>query len=183
MTDRIVMRDSPEAAEYRTDIRGWVSRAGHYYGDSPSSEDTARYAGCTHVACKYCAAPTEKPYTACAQCRDRKALERFEALPRAEWDGVAMLYSDTRSEYYKDIDEAEDGLEKGETLADLRLLICEPIYVRRIDGDLFCDDLPEGEERLPPVVEQAIEAFNAAVAGIILSWTPSKVALNVGGQP
>ncbi len=184
MTDKIVMRDSPEAAEYRTDLKGWVSRDGRYYGDRPDSEDIARYAGCTHVPCKYCAAPTEKTYTACRQCRDKKDLERFEALPRAEWDGVAMLYSDAKHVYYADIDEAEDDLNDGETLADLRLLICEPNYVRQLDAELFCDDLPDGVEQLPPVVEQAIEDFNAAVAGVVLSWSPGKVALSVaGGKP
>lgn len=183
MTDKIIMPDSPEAAEYRTGLSGWVSRGGHYYGDSPDSEAIARYAGCTHVACKYCSAPAPKPYTACQECRDKKELERFEALPRADWDGVAMLYSDTRSEFYRDLDEAEDVLEDGETLADLRLLICRPIYPRQLDSEFFGDNLPEGEERLPPVVEQAIEAFNAAVAGVILSWEPGKVALNTGDRP
>lgn len=183
MTDKIVMKDSPEAAEYRTDLKGWVSRNGIYYGDGANSEDVARYNGCTHVACKYCAAPTEKSYTACRECRDKKELERFEALPRADWDGVAMLYSDTRSEFYRDLDEAEDVLEDGETLADLRLLICRPIYPRQLDSEFFGDNLPEDEERLPPVVEQAIEAFNAAVAGVILSWEPGKFALNTGDRP
>lgn len=182
MNDKIVMRDSPEAAEYRTDLKGWVSRKGQYFGNHPSSEDTARYNGCTHVACKYCATPTEKPYTACEECRDKKDLERFEALPRADWDGVGMLYSDARSEYYRDIDEAEDGLEDGETLADLRLLICKPVYARQLDMEFFGDDLPDGEEQLPPTVEQAMEAFNAAVSGVILSWEPGKVALNIGGK-
>lgn len=30
---KIVMQDSDEAAHYRTDIKGWVSRTGMYCGD------------------------------------------------------------------------------------------------------------------------------------------------------
>ena len=33
MAEEIVMQDSDEAATYRTDIKGWVSRNGRYYGD------------------------------------------------------------------------------------------------------------------------------------------------------
>ena len=117
MTDKIVMRDSPEAAEYRTGLSGWVSRRGLFYGDRPDSEDMARYDGCTHVACKYCSAPAQKSYAACQECRDKKDLERFEALPRADWDGKAMLYSEARDKYYAGPDDAEDELEEGETLA------------------------------------------------------------------
>ena len=35
MNEQIVMRDSPEAAQYRTDLKGWVSRNGYDYGDGP----------------------------------------------------------------------------------------------------------------------------------------------------
>ena len=52
-TEKIVMYDSPEAATYRTDIKGWVSRDGHFYGDNgPSAEHGARWSGCTHMNCK-----------------------------------------------------------------------------------------------------------------------------------
>lgn len=43
MSEQIVMRDSPEAAQYRTDLKGWVSRDGFYFGDGPQGERTARY--------------------------------------------------------------------------------------------------------------------------------------------
>ena len=49
MNEQIVMRDSPESAQYRTDLKGWVSRDGFYFGDGPQGERTARYAGCTHA--------------------------------------------------------------------------------------------------------------------------------------
>ena len=181
MNDKIIMADSPEAAEYKTGLSGWVSR-GQYFGDGPNAEDSARYHGCTHYVCKYCPAPAPKPYTACQECRDKKDLERFYALPRADWDGKAMLYSEARSKYYADPDDAEDALDDGETLADLRLVICKPNYVRQIDPDDFVDDLPEDGE-LPPEVEAAMDTFNSAVAGIVLSWSPGKVALALEQKP
>ena len=41
-TEEIVVYNSPEAATYRTDIKGWVSRNGLYCGQD---EDLARYKG------------------------------------------------------------------------------------------------------------------------------------------
>lgn len=32
VSERIIMQDSPEAAEYRTNLSGWVSSKGHYFG-------------------------------------------------------------------------------------------------------------------------------------------------------
>jgi hypothetical protein len=109
-------------------------------------------------------------------------LERFDSFPRAEWDGKAWLYSEAQDKYYPNPAEAEDALEEGETLADLRLVICNPNYVRQIDTEYFCDDLPEDSDDVPPEVEAAMEAFNEAVAGIVLSWSPGKVALDVEGR-
>ena len=174
--DEIVMRDSPEAAQYRTGIRGWVSRHGHYYGDGPQSEASARYAGCTHVGCSDCGAPTRKGSTKCRECRNKAEIARHESRPRAEWDGKAMLYSEARDKFYESPDDAEDDLDDGETLADMRLVICEPIYARQLEPDYFADDMAEDGE-LPAAVEEAMEVFNKSVAGILLSWSPGKVAL------
>src|SRR5574337_1185207 len=131
MSEQIVMRDSPDAAQYRTDLKGWVSRDGFYFGDGPTGERTARYAGCTHVPCDRCGTPTPKGYTQCRGCRDLTYIAKYEAMPRAEWDGEAMLYSEARDQYYSTPDE----------------------------------------------VAEAMEAFNRAVSGIVLSWSPGKTAL------
>jgi hypothetical protein len=176
MSKQIVMRDSPEAAQYRTDLKGWVSRDGFYFGDGPQGESAARYAGCTHVACDRCGAPTTKGYTQCRDCRELTYIAKYEAMPRAEWDGKAMLYSEARDQYYSTPDDAAEDLEEDQTLADLRLVICEPNYVRQIESDYCCDDLPEDGD-VPDDVAEAMEAFNEAVAGIVLSWSPGKKAL------
>lgn len=179
MSEQIVMRDSPEAAQYRTDIKGWVSRDGRFFGDHQASEQDARYAGCTHVPCQRCGSPTPKGHMQCSPCRAAHAAERYAAMPRASWDGTSMLYSQAKDQYYNTPADAAEDLEEGQTLADLRLVICKPNYVRQIDPDYCCDYLPEDGD-VPARVAEAMEAFNAAVAGIVLSWSPGKKALNIG---
>ena len=169
---KIVMQDSDEAAQYRTDIKGWVSRTGLYCGDGDHGELLARYNGCTHRKCEKCDSSVEKN-SYCRQCRSDKARADFLAMPYAEWDGVAMLYSNVRDQYYSTPEDAEDALEEGETLLDLELIICKPNYARQIDDDYFCDDLPEDGD-LPVEVEAAMKSFNAQVKGVILSWYPGK---------
>ena len=88
------------------------------------------------------------------------------------WDGESPLYSETNEKFYSDESEAEDDLEDGETLADLRLLICKPNHVRQLDYD-YCYELSRDDGELPSQVNEAIEAFNEAVKGIVLSWSPT----------
>lgn len=173
MTDKIVMFDDDEAAQPHT-MTGWKSRDGFFYAD----EQTARYCGCTHRKCTECGEYTRKHYTLCDKCREIKQVERYNAMPRAEWDGKAMLYSDARDEYYADMDGAEDVIEEGETIESLRLIICEQNYVRPLDSDYCSDDLADDMD-LPDEVCKAMDMFNKAVSGIILSWSPSKFALKV----
>lgn len=177
MTEQIIFSDSPEAASLRT-VTGWVSRNGIYYGND---EQMARYDGCTHRACNTCGAPTEKPWKECSECRHKMKVEAFKAMPRAPWDGVCMVYSDARDEYYNSPADAAEDLEEGQALEDLRLILCEPVRGRHIDEDHFSDQLPEDSE-LPDELVRAIVAFNKAVdAAPMLSWAPGKVALDVWG--
>jgi len=178
MSTDIVMSDSPDAAQYRTDIKGWVSGRGRYFGDGPNSEEIARRDGCTHTACAQCGRPALKGFSACPDCRELAYIASYDAMPRAEWDGKAMIYSDAKDKYYNSPDDAEDDLDDGETMTDLRLVICEPNYVRQINQDFCYDELPEDGD-IPDEVAAAIDEFNRAVSGIVLSWSPGKFALAV----
>jgi hypothetical protein len=60
----------------------------------------------------------------------------------------------------------------------MRLVICTPNYVRPLEPDYCSDDLAEDCD-VPNKVEEAMDAFNAAVAGIVLSWSPGKTALEL----
>lgn len=108
-------------------------------------------------------------------------MERYEAMLCAEWDGKAMLYSDSRDEYYSDTEAAHDDLEDGESIEDLRLVICEPNYARQIDKDFFCDEMTEDGD-LPHEVINAMSAFNKAISGIVLSWFPGRRRLKITEQ-
>lgn len=170
----IVMRDSAEAAN-QVKVTAWKSRHGIICID----EDSARYNGCTHVACRDCGKPTPKSWLICRGCDDLRRIERYEKMPKAKWDGTSYLYSETHERYVETLDDAFDLLEsEGETLHDLRLVLCHPNYAREIDSEYFSDELPEDGD-LPGSVEEAIEQFNKAIAGTILSWSPGKFALDV----
>jgi hypothetical protein len=175
---KIVMRDSPDAAQLVT-VTGWRSRNGIFYGSDEQAERVARYAGCTHVECRDCGQPVEKTWLACRDCRAKADLAKFEAMPRQAWDGVGMLYSESLDRYYSDFESAADDLEEGQSLADLRLVICKPNLCRRLEVDDF-DDLPTDDpDNVPERLEEAIEAFNKAVDGLVLSWSPGKFALQL----
>lgn len=173
MTDEpMVMRDSPKAAR-RVRVSGWRSRRGRFFGDD---ERTARYDGCTHVPCDGCGQPVVKSRIRCDACQAAIDRQKYDARERAPWDGVAMLYSEVRDRYYGSPEDAADALDDGETLDDLRLVICDPQYVPTLTEDYCHDEMAEDGE-LPSEVLDAMETFNAAVGGVILSWFPGKYAL------
>jgi len=173
----IIMFDSPEAAQYRTNISGWVSRGGVYFGDDEFSECAARQAGCTHMLCRSCGAtPTPEHRPVCPACSAAAERTWYDSLPRAEWDGQALLYSEVQGRYYTSPGNATASLCAGETLADLRLTICTPNYASPIDPDYFADEMGEDSE-LPADIHDAMEEFNRAVDGIVLSWSPGQTAL------
>lgn len=168
----IILPDDPRAATLQT-VTGWVSRDGFFYGND---ERTARYSGSTHRKCEKCGGLIERN-SFCRTCADRAEVEKFEAMPRKEWHEKSILYSVTKDCYYNTPDDAEDDIDIGGTLEDLRLIICEPNYCRAIDSDYCCDELADDQDEPPAEVLEAMDAFNEAVSGVILSWSPGKFAL------
>lgn len=179
----IILQSSAEAATYRTDICGWVSRDGRYYGNDSGAERTARYAGSTHSECRECGAICDKGYTLCDNCRGKAELARFLALPRAPWDGVQMIYSDAKDRYYNTLEDALEDFEEDTPADEMRLLLCEPNRPRLLEEDFFADEMPEDGDyySLPKELQEAIEAYNAVAKNCSpLSWHPGKVALDLG---
>ena len=172
----IIMYDSPEAAKPHT-MSGWLSRNGYFYSD----EYVARYNGCTHRPCLECGEPAEKHNCHCKACRNKLDIKRHKARKRKPWDGKAMIYSEALDRYYSDpADALEDAEEEG--IDEPMLRICEPEYARPIENDYFQDQLPEDEDDLPCEVVEAMDAFNAAIKGVILSWVPGGFALDFEGR-
>lgn len=180
MTD-IIMIDSPEAAKKAT-VEGWVSRNGRFCGNN---EYSARWDGCTHVYCAECNKPIPKHgLTLCNDCGIKKCIERYNSMPRKPWDENACLYSETLDEFFDSPASAQEALECQDedfSFADLRLVICEPVYASPIYYDQYNDELPEDGD-LPAWLEQAIDEFNAKLEGQEpLSWWPGKFALDLEG--
>jgi hypothetical protein len=169
---QMVLFDSDEAAQYRTNLSGWVSRHGHYWG---VDERAARYDGCTHTRCEDCGEPVDRGRLICPKCHEKRQVKRYNTMPQEEWDGKGMLYSDAADKYFLDLDDAEDFLEDEEgTIESLRLIICEPNYLPLIPDDYGCDELAEDGE-LPDAVIDAIEKFNEVIRKTgAVSWYPGK---------
>lgn len=169
ITEKVVMRDSDEAAQLKT-VTGWVSRDGLFFGED---ERTARWSGCTHETCESCGEVIPRGW--CKSCREKKDAAAWAVAERMPYDGVAMLYSDSYDRYFQNEEEAlELAEDENCEIDDLRLFICEPVYGRPIDSDYFCDELP-GDGELPDSIISAMDALNQTIkdAGP-LSWQPGK---------
>lgn len=182
--EKIILIDSPEAATYRTDVGGWVSRNGRFYGDGRAAEYSARWAGCTHVTCTDCGAVIERDFFRCDKCQGTRAEKRYLARQTRRWDGVTPLYSEVVDRFFSDQDELNDYCEEYEcTPASLRLLLCKGEWLSSIDPDYWADELPEDRE-LPPAVEAALRELNQAINEVgPMSWGPTEYAADLGDAP
>lgn len=164
--NKIIMYDSPEAAEFRK-VTGWVSRGGLFHGDN---EHTARWQGCTHLKCDSCGEVKERS-TWCRPCHDKKEREKYKAMPAKDWDGEAMLYSNTHDKWFSDFDDILDYMancDDADTLTfdDLEMVIGDPCYCDTVDPmDVYESDLPDGYD-LPDGIEEAFEELNKKIQAI-----------------
>jgi hypothetical protein len=180
----VILPSDPRAAHYVTDIKGWVSRDGRFYGDD---ERLARWAGSTHNACEACEAVTERPYTKCPACRAKNAADRHAKREMKPWDGVGFIYSDALGKYFADADDLDDYLADDDALGldELRLLHCEPIFAAEIDpGEHYHDSLPDDSEDVPAWLDEAFDALNETIrkhrqVSDALSWVPGKIAVDI----
>jgi hypothetical protein len=154
----IILYDSPEAATYRTNISGWVSRHGLYFGED---ERSARYDGCTHRPCEECGVPVPRAgFTHCQQCRQRRDEKNFLALPSEPYTGQVVC-NDDGEEFFFDEDQIREYADDREIpYENLRLRKCEPRYADEVDPlDIYEDLLPEDGE-LPDHVIEAFAVLN-----------------------
>lgn len=167
----IILDSSDEAAKIAT-VTGWVSRLGRFWGDD---ERMARYDGCTHRGCDDCGKPVPKcGFTVCDGCRKKRSDARFAAFEIVEWDGETPLNLYDTDRYFFDADEVRDFIEeRGIVPEELRLVLCEPEYLRQLDADIWEDNLPDDGE-LPDEVQEALDALNKVIAAQGPScWRPT----------
>jgi hypothetical protein len=175
-----VLFDSEQAAQH-TQVDGWVSRHGVFFGYGQFAEQDARQHGCTHRSCPRCGAEMLKHRAVCLDCDNKMVDERYAKMPKRAPEPGEIIYSETKEKNYESVADAEEDLEDGETIDGLHLVICEPEYCRELREDEFCDNLPDDTD-LDERVVAAIAQFNKAVAGIILSWMPGKYAVDLGEE-
>lgn len=172
MAEKIIMRDSPEAASIQT-VTGWVSSTGRFWG---KDERMARFDGATHEKCdKNPAHPVHGVNGGCRVCRDESIQAKFATMPRREWDGETPLCIYDGDEYFFDAESLRDYMIDNDiALADAQLVFCTPHMATEIDpNEHFSDDLPEDGE-VSAELAAAFEALNLVIKGAApLSWYPS----------
>jgi len=162
MATEKIMFDDPKAATFRTNIEGWVSRNGWFYGKGPNAEDAARRDGCDMKRCATCETMIPKQHIYCDACNARRTEKQFAAMPEAQWDGEGMIYSEAFDEYYPDLESAGDDAEdRGISFLEMMLVICDPVYLSEISEDTFYEQLPDDGE-LPQEISTLVAEFNAA---------------------
>jgi len=130
--------------------------------------------------------PAEKSYIRCRACRDRKDDEKFQSLELVQWDGVTPLNLWGDDTYFFAPEDVYDYADNYNLkVSELQLVICEPNFAREVDGEYWCDDLPEDGE-LPPWLEDAVDQINAAIhahKADALSWGPGKQRVSLPDDP
>lgn len=178
----VIMFDSPEAATYRTDIKGWVSRDGRYYGDD---ERGARWGGCTHTTCQCGAVLDKHSFTKCHSCRAKEETEKYYTLPMVEWDGETPLCTWGDDKFFFSDSEVYDWMadqkaDNGGERPEVQLILCEPSKLRLLDEEYWCDDIHEDGE-LPSEVLEKMAELNEAIrnAKTVTWWNSGKVRVDV----
>jgi hypothetical protein len=174
MENKIVLMDSPEAAQYKL-VSCWVSRNGKLC----TNEKAARFDGCTHRKC-VCGNIVERHWLICKDCRDKKDNKRFLAMPIIEWDGETPLCVFNGDQYFYDEGQIEDYCEENEIEKEnLKLVLCEPMRLPILKNDFFDSCLDEDSD-LPDALQTAINTFNKSVKVFDdLPWGPGKFRVEV----
>lgn len=175
--ETIILPSSDEAAKRIDGLSGWVDRHGKFWGDGPDGEHMARYSGSTHNECRGCGSVTRKTRLMCPECEAAKSRAKYVAMPRKEWDGKTPMVIHDDDKYFFGWEDVEEYAEEANCKPeDLPLVICDPVHLRSLDYDYWCEDLPDDGE-LPPDVEEAVDALNAVIAKQSpVAWIEGKYA-------
>jgi hypothetical protein len=170
----VILYDSKEAAQRKTDVNGWVSRRGLFFGDD---EDMARFDGATHKKCSTCGA-VYSVNSCCMVCHIAEKEAAFDALPHEVWDGVTPLVV-FDSDHYFFRDTVLGWLEDQPIDKVVRIAKCRPHYLSVLEEEHWADDLAE-DGRLPDEVAQKLSELNALIgAAGPVSWFEDNVAIDV----
>ena len=154
-----VLNTSDAAATYVTDLSGWVSRHGQFWG---ADERMARWSGATHIVCG-CGTVISKNRLKCEDCHRKAQRTKFRAMATREWDGKTPLCIHDTDTYFFGADDLQDYVDEHETdVTALNLVICTPVYLSEVKPEYWCDDLPEDGEVSDEVLD-ALDDLNACI--------------------
>lgn len=163
--EKIYLLDDPENCSYKFDIEGWVDRHGRFHGQD---KKTAQYSGSTHKRCAECNENIiPKNYAWCKNCGEKKLKEKYDALPKKEWDGETplVLYNEN-DVYFYTFDEIQEYCQENNISIDSLLLVwTEPYIYPEIDMYDYKGGLPFDDD-LPEELVCLINAFNLSVKEI-----------------
>jgi len=168
-----IFYDDPNIVERRL-VPMWVNMLGEKF----FTEHDARFATCTHKRCA-CGEIINYLDFRCITCREKKEIEAYKRLPRKEWDGEGLVYSELMDRYYQSEEDIEEDIPGGRTVEDMRLLICAPQYLEEIDEDFFSVDIPDGCTiyEIYPELEKHVNEFNDKIRKLPpRSWYPIRYA-------
>ncbi len=171
MTQEQVLFNSDKAAQYKTNLSGWVSRHNRYFGND---ERAARFDGCTHVICEDCGNPSDKGWLVCITCRDKRDQIRYDAMPEEVWDGKGLIYSGSADKYFHSWDDVDEYCyDEGIDIKSLRLMMCEEQYLPMLDSSDYGSEVLAEDGELPDDVIDAIDKFNEVIKSTgVVSWYP-----------
>lgn len=171
----VILPEEDTAATYKTDISGWVSGDGRYFG---VNEDTARYSGSTHRECPNCESIIAKN-SYCAPCSFDKRAKKHRSAEKQPWDGTTPVYAECLDQYFRDSSELFDLIED-EGDPDPRTMMlyhCKPVKLSEVDESYFLDDLGEDAE-LPEAIRIQLDALNKTIRETQLDYfEPTRVAV------
>lgn len=178
--NKIILPSDTEAATFKTNICGWVSRSGLFFREHKDAEKLARYEGATHVPCNDCGAVARKPALVCPECEVKREKKRYLKRKRVAWDGNFPLYSEYCDIWFWSYDEIAEHLEDTEIkdVDDLQLVPCNPVTLKEIDEGYWDEDLTEDGE-LPKKFVRALQALNKLAHETVVSWEPNKYRVNI----
>lgn len=176
--EKIIMFDSDEAATYKTNIEGWVSK-GRFWG---KDERMARYYGSTHNTCE-CGGIVKKNWTKCDKCREKSSEEKYLSYRFKTWDGETPFYCTNNDKYFFDHDSYTDFMEEEElSHEDFRIVLCKPNSLHNIELDYWEDVMPEDdwESYLPDGFEEKLKELNEIInKSKPITWCPDNIRTDV----
>ena len=156
-----------EAAEYLTDIKGWVCKTcKNYYGTGENAEHYARYCCSEDIPCKCGKGRAKKGWCVCKTCQDHNHMkmidDNFDKAELVEYDGPFFVDDD----FYNNIDEYLDYCYDNDELAYHFAFVPEFKPMKLDYEDLMIGLSEDHAEDVEPIevssLIEAIKEFNQA---------------------